>query len=344
MHISRTERKALKLAGELNTTLDDALGVEAIDRQNATTWDEILRRNGALPVVSRFESSVQDQVVCCLFGVAGGVLELTKTYSNAMTNESVHTQFDVLSKKYIEKLTGKSGIAAIDNIKGGGTTHRLFGPAHDLSRLLETLGQIRRGEYEALVRGVRTVTTSYRPGGSEYIKIESPLDALIVLLLHLLGDFFSQESLPMPGRTRRAESEAIEVVRGIVKEYREGGNLRQQVAKLGSGITGAALILIALRLYRYFDLAFEKGLEHLQLKDLRLASDIKYHLLIRNAQSIAFVISAGKAGFTGNVLDVNYLSFLSIVKSGATINRLSAVEQDRLYAEFTTLRRQAEGL
>jgi len=340
---SPVERDALSLAAQINAKLNDALNEGAYYEQDVRTWNEILRRNGAPPIASRFDMSSLDHVVYCLFGVVGGVLDLTRTFSSSMTSESLHNKFDQLSKSYIEKVTGSEGIAAIDNIKGGGTTHRLFGPGHDLARLLVTLGQIRKGEYHAIVRGVETIATSYRPGGEPYIKIENPFDALVVLLLHLLGDFFSDLSLPIPGRTKRVESEVIEVVREVVREYREGGNFRQQIAQVTSGMTGAALILLALRLYRYFDLALEKR-RQFRFKDFGLASDIKYHLLVRNAQAIAFTISIGKAAFTGSVLDVNYTSFLSIVRSGAAINRLSMVEQDRLYTEFRTLRCQIEEL
>lgn len=84
--------------------------------------------------------------------------------------------------------------------------------------------------------------------------------------------------------------------------------------------------------------------KNLQLKNLRLKNDLKYNLLLRNANSIAFILSLGKAAFTNNMLAVNYINFIQIIRSGSSINRLSLIEQDKLLLEFNLLKENIKEL
>ncbi len=335
------DKRLFQNAIAINQLLDESLGFET-DSNEAATWVDILRRNGVEQQTSKFHLTTCDQVVVCTIGIVGGVLDLSRSFSKAMTNEDLHQRFDRLSKNYTKEVTGCDGIAAIDNIKGG-PAHRLVGPSHDLTRLFETIGQMLRGEFSSNVSCVRHVANQYTQGGREYLKIESPVDAAIILLLHLIGDFFSKTSLPIPGRTILAESDRVELVREIFAEYRNDGNLRTQVSKLLSTLSGALVISVFLWLYRCADLVV-RDQRKLVASLIRVREDIKFHVLMRNAQSIAFAISLGKASFTANLADVNYLSFVQIVRSGASINRLSCAEQDTLMAKLKAIRGQIESL
>ncbi len=341
--MSSNERSLIRKADYVDRLLDEGLGLDETGDSEMTTWEELLRRNEIEPPKSRLGLATLDKVVYCATGIAGGVLNLTQSYSKVMTNEGLHQKFNKLSNDYIEKVTGQKGITSIDNYKGGGVSHRLVGPGHDLTRFFETIAQMMCGEFLSNVHGVEHIASRYRTGSAEYLPIEDPVDAAIILILHLIGDFFSKQSLPIPGRTRLAESECVEVVREVFKEFRNGDNLRKQVATFLSNLSSAIFISLVLRLYRYMDLFIVES-QKPGLKQLQLGEDFKYHLLNRNAQTIAFVISTGRAVFSGNPADVNYLSFIQVVRSGASINRLSLQEQDNLLAEFSIIRNQVAAL
>lgn len=327
----------LAQANELDQLLDEALG-DARPSQ-AQDWDAILQRNGV-----EFDGyaplDTRDQVVALVAGLVGGVLDLTNAFRAGLTNEGGHQRFDALSKEYLEKITGQSGIAAIDNHRGG-RAHRLIGPAHDLTRFFEALGQMMNGRFESNFGGVFKSAMSYRDGCSDYLKIESPVEATILLLLHLIGDFFSAQSLPIPGRSKLAEIHDPEIYRAIVKEFLNGENLRGEVSKFLSTLSGAVLIALIIRLYRYY-VIFVVERQPVRWKCLSLANDISFHLMQRNAQTLSFVISAAKAGFTANPLELNYASFIQIVRSGASVNRLSAEECRLLDARFERVKKEIE--
>lgn len=333
-----TEDALIRLAGQIDAGLDSALTGQEVSYDDSS-WNEILDRNG-IEVPSSDELDPLDWAVCCIAGVGCGVLDLSKQYANALHNESAHQKFDTLSKEYLRKVTGSDGTAAIDNIKGG-PLHRLVGPSHDLSRFMEAIGQMMKGEFRSNVMGKEFVSNVY--GGrsyTPYLKIHSPADAAVVLILHLIGDFFSKTSLPIPGRTRIAESEIQTVVKNVFDEYRNGGSLRLLVSEFLSNITGALLIPIVLRLYRCVRVAIETK----SMPGLSLKHDIKFHVLCRNAQSMSFVISAGRAAFTSNLLVLNYMNFVQIVRNGAAINRISKEEQEKLLANIDAISRRIEEL
>lgn len=323
------------MASQIDATLESGLTGQEVQYSD-TSFDSILERHGVELVPSAYELDTLDWAVCCITGIGGGVLDLTRQYDAGLHNEGLHTKFDNLSKDYLRKVTGGGGAAAIDNIKGG-PLHRMVGPTHDLSRFFEAISHIMNGEFHSKVLGKEFISTVY--GGNSqtaYVKIDSMADAAVVLILHLIGDFFSKSSLPIPGRTRLAESDTQEVVKQVFAEYRNGDNLRKLVAEFLSNLTGTVLIAIVLRLYRYMRVAIESR----SMPVLSLKNDAKFHVLDRNAQTISFVISVGKAAFTSNPLALNYTGFVQIIRSGAAINRISAEEQALLLSriELITIR------
>lgn len=319
----------LRLASQIDATLDSGLTGQDVQYSDMS-FESILKRNGIELEPSAYELDTLDWVFCCITGVGCGVLDLTRKLDAGLQNDALHDKFDKLSKTYLEKITGGKGGAAIDNIKGG-PLHRLVGPTHDLSRFFEAIGHIMNGEFHSNVLGKEFLSTVY--GGNSqtpYVKIESPVDAAIILFLHLIGDFFSKTSLPIPGRTRLAETECKEVVKQVFAEYRNGGNLRKLVAECLSNLSGTVLIAIVLRLYRYMRIAIERR----SMPGLTLKNDPKFHVLDRNAQTISFVISVGKAAFMSNPFALNYTGFVQIIRSGAAINRISTNEQTQLLSRI----------
>jgi hypothetical protein len=335
----RSKRELMLLVSQIDATLDSGLTGKEVSYNDAS-WDDFYKRNGIALPVSEYDLDTIDWTFCCLTGIGCGVLDLSRQCASVLENENVHKKFDEMSKDYLQKVTGSKGSAAIDNHKGG-PLHRLVGPSHDLSRFLETIGNLVKGEFHANVEGNTIIATAYSGRSTtDYLKIDSPADAAVVLILHLIGDFFSAMSLPIPGRTKIAESDVQQVVKDVFDEYRSGGNLRKLVSEFLSNIAGAVLIPIVLRLYRYVRIAIEKR----SVPKLSLKNDGKFHLLARNAQTISFTISIGRAAFTQNPLALNYLNFVQIVRNGAAINRITKGEQERLLANISNLSRRIEEL
>ena len=322
----------IRLASQIDATLDSGLtGIDVSYGDNS--YEAVLSRNKVTLAPSAYELDTLDWVFCCLTGVGGGVLDLTRTIDANLTNEELHQKFDKLSSDYLKKVIGIDGKAAIDNIRGG-PLHRIVGPTHDLSRFFEAVKDIMKGEFHANVRGTNFIETFHSSASkSPYVQIDGPVDAAIVLLLHMIGDFFSKTSLPIPGRSKLAESEYKEIVKEVFAEYRNGGNLRKLVSEFLSNVTGTILIALVLRLYRYMRIAIERR----SMPGLSLKDDDKFHVLDRNAQTISFVISVGKAAFTSNPLALNYTGFVQIIRSGAAINRISTGEQAFLNDKLVAL-------
>lgn len=332
-----SEDESLLKAYSIDLELDNLLGNfnTLIDGENKS-WESFLKRNGVVLQSSAYELTTLDHVIYSIAGITGGLLDLTKQYTKAMTNKSLEEFFDKKCKDFVKDLTGnKNGIPAIDN-RIGGPDHRMWGPTHDLARIFETIKGIMRGEFNLKIdcKGIDKVITTYSRKSSVYIKIENPVDALIVLLLHLASDFFSIKSLPIPGKTKQLESGNEELIRQILQEYRQGGSLRKIVADFLNTLSSALFISIFLRFYRYIDMYISSGNIHHVVKNFHLKDDVKYFLLLRNASTICFVISVGKAAFSQNPFEINYMNFLQIIKSGMSINRLSESEQSRLLDRF----------
>lgn len=329
----------IRLASQIDATLDSGLTGKEMSYHDST-FEEILLRNDVALAPCAYELDAIDWTFCCIAGIGGGVLDLSRSFDSALHSEDLHGKFDKLSKQYLKRITGSDGAAAIDNIKGG-RLHRMVGPTHDLSRFFESIANIMKGEFHASVKGNKIVETVYRSGSTNpYSEIDSPVDAAIVLILHLIGDFFSKTSLPIPGRTFIAESEKTEIVAEVFAEYRNGGNLRKLVAEFFSNFTGTVLIAIVLRLYRYVRIAVERRSVH----SLSLKEDAKFQVLDRNAQTMSFVISTGKAAFTSNPMAVNYAGFIQIVRRGAAINRISVNEQAVLLKKIGALEERIRNL
>src|SRR5690606_4460909 len=150
-------------------------------------------------------------------------------------------------------------------------------------RFFEAIRQIMKGEFRAEYLGRLFLDTSYGKGTAEYLKIESPVDAAFILILHLIGDFFSKMSLPIPGRSEAIKTDDKEIYKEIIREYmgheRDGQviqrpeNLRTQISRLLSNFTGSILISVVLRIYRYFSI-FLLEKQSFSLSGLKLSDDM----------------------------------------------------------------------
>lgn len=110
----------------------------------------------------------------------------------------------------------------------GGALHRVRSAGHDVGRPLEALRQIRDGEFRGFrwADGVRHEVRADRLNGAAYAPVESLGEALVLWGKHLVADFVTPTSLPLPGWTRLYELDDRTLRRFAHEAYGEGVNLR----------------------------------------------------------------------------------------------------------------------
>jgi hypothetical protein len=295
--------------------------LELEERPAARSWDTLESNLGLEPQERGMGLSEHEQAVSIVVGLMGGLLDLRPQFNNAMTDEDRHQELDAAFKKRLRKATGERGTVAIDNAMGG-ADHRLAGATHDLFRLFKTVQLVRRGEFEAAVKGVATRRSSYRAGFPDYLKIESGGEALVLVLMHWAADFFSARSLPIPGWSKLAEIDNKELVTWLFKVYREGANLRALISQFLSNMSGLALISLLLHLYRYIDMFWITKDAASSTGGLNLSRDFRFRLMSRDANLVALSITTGHAALTQNFLNWNYMAMIKFFSDARVVQSI----------------------
>lgn len=115
----------------------------------------------------------------------------------------------------------------------GGPAHRVKSSGHDLGRPLAALAQIRDGQFRA-VRWVDGVRTTFATDPGAYVPVEAYGEALTLWMKHLVADFVTPMSLPLPGWTWLFE-QPVEDVRNFARmtyqgrHFGEGLNMRSGI-------------------------------------------------------------------------------------------------------------------
>jgi hypothetical protein len=270
-----------------------------------------------------------DHVVSVFSGLAGGMLDLRPGITKALTSEEMHARLDKAYKDRVREITGRRGTVAIDNVIGG-RWHRMVGPTHDVFRLFRTIELVKNGQFESAVKGHKILRESYRNGLPPYLKVDSTSEALVLVLMHWAADFFSHESLPIPGWTKLAEIDDREFVMWLFKTYREGSDLRVLVSQFLSNMSGMTLVAILLRVYRYIDLFWITEKVEFSAGVLRLSDDLRFRWMSRNAALTAFTVSSGSAAISQDVFKLNYLALMKFFADARAVERLLDVSNKEL--------------
>lgn len=110
----------------------------------------------------------------------------------------------------------------------GGPYHRVLSSGHDVLRVFSALWQIKNGTFTALRQvpgGFEWVTPSTNQNGAPFDTFEG-LEAFILWARHLLSDFVTPKSLPVPGMSWLMEMPNHEVRKFVIQLYQHGYNLR----------------------------------------------------------------------------------------------------------------------
>ncbi|MBU9721617.1 MULTISPECIES: hypothetical protein [Bacillaceae] len=208
-----------------------------------------------------------------------------------------------------------------------GDLHRQIGPGHDLFRFKEALDLMsgktddfnlwggKATDFLGKLRSIGLKESHFNALGGFNI----PSDPKEELLNHLLIDFFTKRSLPIPGSTYIADH-SPQAAKAMLTMYREGLNLK---AATGNFV-GFALIQAILHGYFFLFKAIPQSsisfdnLSVASFKDLgatykSLIQSNEFHMMMMMAHGSSFMvdtlISTNSPNFTG-IFQLNYASLL----------------------------------
>lgn len=201
--------------------------------------------------------------------------------------------------KKIKEFEIKNNPIDFQDLKSFGGDHRLYSYGHDLLRFMEGVRQTMTGEYKGISSGLSGEVvkqfTNY-----DAVSLEK---AILINALHLIKDFCTAKSLPLPGMTILANLNDNKMPEFVEKLYCDYGvNLRTMAAQAIS----ISVIEITIRLYnylRYFNQEIDKDLQEEKLKKMLLLS-----------HCIAGTINIGKVVVTKNPFMLNTAQFVLIIK------------------------------
>lgn len=154
----------------------------------------------------------------------------------------------------------------------GGPYHRVRSPGHDLARFLDAVDQTARGEF----RGVRwsygspvEVISAVNQYGNPYPQM-SWTAAFVNVVVHLIADFFSTHSLPLPLTSVIYENCGREMRKFVHELYEEGVNLRH----VSIGALQVGLAHLAIEVWLWIGHGSERRTDSVALKryEMRLAT------------------------------------------------------------------------
>lgn len=185
------------------------------------------------------------------------------------------------------------------DLKSFGGDHRLFSYGHDLLRFFEGVRQTTAGEYAGISSGI----------SGEVIKEfanYSPLSfekAIIINIIHLMKDFCTARSLPIPGMTILANLNNDKMPEFAEKMYIDGGfNLRT----VSGQILSVTIIELVIRVYLY--------IKHFNKDYKKELKDEKLNKMLITSHCIAMLFNLGKVAVTKNPLMLNVPQLMMIVK------------------------------
>jgi len=201
--------------------------------------------------------------------------------------------------KKIKEFEMKTNPIDFQDLKSFGGEHRLYSYGHDLLRFMEGVRQTMGGGYKGISSGfageVVKQFADYDP-----VSLEK---AILINALHLIKDFCTTKSLPLPGMTVLANLNNNKMPDFVEKLYCDYGvNLRTMA---GQAIS-ISVIEITIRLYnylRYLNEEIDKDLKDEKLKKMLLLS-----------HCIAGSINIGKVVVTKNPFMLNTAQFILIIK------------------------------
>lgn len=248
-----------------------------------------------------------------ILAFALGILEVAGDFlisDHNQSNSIAHQMSDKKTKlgqafESIHKKLDHSGQPLdYQGYKFGGGDHRGRTFCHDLlmfplSLYMLTKGKFIDGYYEDGI--FNTVVSALNQRGTEYVGLSGP-ESLIAYFTHMLADFFSTKSLPLPGFSLLTHFPNRDIRKFACDLYKDGLNLRNLVMQ-GIPIATVELLTWIYVALRYKNCDYSK--EQIKQKKDRL-------LLI--SHSLAMSINVGKVIITKEITSLNLPIIIRVVK------------------------------
>ncbi len=274
----------------------------------------------------RVDLTFPDIAVACMAGILLGL-------ANALFKGWIPKHGPLAHKHSTTRTAIDYQIPTPEGFKGSvQDLHRQIGPTHDIARFKEAL-QIASGEKDDFKLWGSTATKllnhELKPGNMSLMDFRNmggfniPSDPKKELLNHLLIDFFTKRSLPLPFSTYLADS-SPEMARLMLKMYDSGLNLK---TTLGNFI-GFALVELVIHSYIFLFKATDESqfrvhpLEWENVKCLvhayqQLIRKNEFHMMMMMSHGASFLVDAlitcSSRQYSG-IFELNYMSVLALGK------------------------------
>lgn len=250
-----------------------------------------------------------DFILAFVFGVlevAGDFLISDHNQKNSLTHQmsDKNSKLGQAFASIHQKLEHSRHPLDYQGYKFGGGNHRSRTFCHDVLMFPLALCMLSRGEfidgyYEDNV--YQFVKTSLNQHGKEYVGLSAP-ESLIAYFIHMIADFFSAKSLPIPGFSALTHFPNREIRVFASKLYNDGLNLRNLVMQ-GVPVASVELLTWVYTALRYKDSEYHK--EQINRKKERL-------LLI--SHGLATAINIGKVVITKEVTSLNFPVIIRVIQ------------------------------
>lgn len=237
-----------------------------------------------------------DYIVTICAGVFGGLFDLFLNHK-LLENEKMHAGI------------AHSKLSTDAHIEGyARDEHRIFGPGHDLFRWNDAVEQMKSGEYNVNVGGESVNVKGYIYNGELKpfrTKIFEKYSPDLIHFRHMLADFFSKRSLPIPGLSFLLDDSSKEGIDFMLYLYKGGFHLRG----LLSNFSGVLLTEFILRFYIHLR-RWKNGKEF----NLFLANNEKHCEMFMVGHGINVAMNIGKIIVTENIGAINLPAIFALTR------------------------------
>jgi len=232
-----------------------------------------------------------DYIAVVVAGLSGAVFDLLLNHG-VLFNEDIHKSIN--HKRH-----------PVDFPIGGGSAHRTIGAGHDLLRFGEARQMLINGKFEAVFRGKKIFSDTYKYAGEihKYSNIPEG-QATNVLLMHWFADFFSKRSLPVPGLSYLVEQPG-RIADFAIEAYENGFNFRSLLSNISGVLLTKLILTIYLMISRYANKV---------PRWYALSGETKHHEMFIVAHATNLAVNVGKIVVTQNVFALNVPAVMAVIR------------------------------
>lgn len=285
---------------------DDLNSLIVVDEKvdDAVLFDNLVQYLNSIDTGTLIKDSIPldkwDWIIVAVSGILGGLADLVIGNPKGFDEPKIKNDSMFGLGEKIKAYDMKNNPIDFQDLKSFGGDHRLYSYGHDLTRFFEDVRQIMVGQYKGIYSG---------GSGGEIVKdfagyTQIPFEkAIIIILLHLIKDFCTAKSLPIPGMTYLAKLNNNKMPEFAQKLYCDHGfNLRV----LSGQVLSVAINEIIIRVYfgiRYHNETVDKDL-----------LDEKRNKMLLMGHSISMIFNIGKVIVTKNPFMLNIPQLLMILR------------------------------